>query len=438
MVYSQIGNNTASLEYKDDPLAKTIQPDYGKLSMSAWGIPQLDDIDKFAPKMDENLDTVPPEYTQYINNFNDLTSTAQKFMKLGVDITKPSLKPEENAAHLEWLQAFNDNVALGKKLQQSRKIRESVQSAATKDVYTNPVADEMLTSTDPYVFKGDLSGLKSLVDSRSRQRDYYYSKEDEQSANDEIQQTLDAIDQWEMQQINNNPAFEKQVQAQAQLARAQIKGARYDKYKNDIVGLKKQQIANTKAYQDAKLAIARDALSLKENQSTGVPFETESLIRSAGTGDQQSIDLINQFYGKDAKGASTGASIEVVNGSDILNGKEYKDGDEVKVIKTDKLKNKDGTIHTVKETGKYFLRFDGNGNRYITPVNETTVKSLTQGLIGKIVEAGVSKNKTSNLWSDEETEITDVPINTKNTNSKGITIKTSNTNGNSQKKKVTW
>lgn len=437
MIYNQIGNNTASLQYQDDPLAKTIQPDYKKLSMSAWGIPELEDMDKFAPKMDENLDTVPDEYTQYVNNFNDLTSTAQKFMKLGVDITKPSLNPQENAAHMEWLKSYNDNVALGKKLQQSRKIREAVQSAGTKDVFTNQVPDEVLTTTDPYVFRGDLSGLKSLVDSRSRTRDYYYSKEDEKGALDEIQQTLDAIDTWELQQTNNNPAFAPQVKAQAELARAQIKGARYDKYKNDLVGLKQQALNDTKAYRDAQLAIQRDALVLRQNQSTGVPFETESLIRNAGMGDQQSIDLINEFYGKDTKGVLNGASINVVNGSDIINGNiEYKDGDNVKTIKTTKLKNKDGSIHEVKETGKYFVRFDENGNRYITPVNETTIRSMSQGIIGKVTEAGVSKNKTSNLWSEEETEISDVPINSKNKSGSSITIKTNNTN--STKKKVTW
>lgn len=424
MIYGSLGNNTAGLEYKKDPLADTIAPDYKKLSMSAWGMPDLDKMDKFAPKMDENLDTVPQEFNDYVKGLSDVTATVQKFMKLGIDLTKPSLDPQENAAHLELMQQYNDVLALGKKLQQSRKIREAVQTAATKDVYTNPVSNELLTTEDPYVFKGDTSGLQKLVDSRSKNRDYYYSKSDEGQANSEIEQTLNAIDGWEAQQINNNPSFEKQVKAQADLARAQIKGARYDQYKNDKIDLEKQGLAlkekainNTDAYHRGLLDMARKTFGWKQSQSAPIEFDTESLIRKAGTGDVQAIDLINKYIGVDDKGKKTSESLTVVKGSDLNNDKGY-------------LTQPDGSAIKIDPNQNYFIRVDAHKKRYATPVNDISIKSYTQGMIGKALEAGTQENKTSNLWSEDETEISDTPINAKKTSTQsgngGETVKKSN------------
>jgi hypothetical protein len=443
MIYSELGNNTQGLEYKDDPLAKTIAPDYNKLSMSAWGIPQLDEMDKFAPKMDENLDTVPDEYSQYLNNFQDLTSTAQKFMKLGFDITKPSLDPRENAAHMEWLQKFNSNTELGKKLQQSRKIREAIQSAGTKDVYTNPVTSDILTSTDPFVNRPDLDRLKGLVESRSKSRDLAYTMKDLEGANAEIAQTLDAIDGWEAQNIANNPAFEAQYKRDADLARAQIKGARYDQKSNDIMDLKRKAQAETSAYHRGILNLARNKFGWQQSQSAPIEFDTESLIRQAGTGDVQAIDLINRYYGTNPKGESTNASLKVIKGSALKGGIDVPYGDETKNVKATVLRQPNGSTITVDDNTNYFVRVDENGNKYVTPVNETSIRSYTQGVIGKTTEAGTSKNKTSNLWSGDEVEITDTPINAKKTNTQSGNSSTTNVSRNTTittqpKKKITW
>ena len=52
MIYAGIGDDLAKIDYREDPLAKTIAPNYQKLSMSAWGRAELTDFDYFNPEME--------------------------------------------------------------------------------------------------------------------------------------------------------------------------------------------------------------------------------------------------------------------------------------------------------------------------------------------------------------------------------------------------
>ena len=428
MIYNQIGNNTAGIQYQDDPLAQTIKPDYNKLSMSAWGIPQLDDIAQFAPKMDENLDTTPNEFGEYVKGLQDVTSTAQKFRKLGIDITTPSMTPEDNAAHTEWLNQYNGVVKLGKELQQSRKIREAIQQAGTKDVYTNPVpVTEILKSTDPYIERPDLAGIKAFVDSRKGSRDLAYRQQDFKTAVEEIDNGLAAIDQWEAQAIARKPEFAQQYKADADLQRSALKMPFYDQYKHDNLAYKYDALKSMDAYHKGILDLARQKFGWQQNQSNPIEFDTESLIRKAGEGDVQAIDLINRYYGTNSKGESNGASLTVVKGSNVKKGFDVKSGKKDVRVFAGALTQPDGTTISIKDDANYFVRVDENGKKHVTPVNDISIRSYTQGVIGKVTEAGTSKNKTSNLWSEDETEITDTPISAKkvsnNSGTNNIVIK---------------
>lgn len=401
MIYTQLGNNTQGLEYRDDPLAKTIAPDYEKLSMSAWGIPQLDDLDKFAPKMEENLDTTPNEFSQYINNFQDLTSTAQKFLKLGVDITKPSLNPEENAAHLEWLDKYNANIELGKKLQQSRREKEKYNTMLGKPgVWTNPLDEsKMVTSLDDLAYAPDFDTFEKAILAKSKRREQLFNAGQVDLANAELDDIKRQIDTY-VNQVP--PAFKAQAMQRAENLKSVLPQTIEDLQAQDKSRLAWARLNETSAYHKGILDLARQKFGWQQSQSQPIEFDTESLIRKAGTGDQQAIDLINRYYGYNAKGESTGGTLIVSKGEDLT-------------IK--RLKQPDGSYIEVNPNQNYFIRVDGTtGKKYVTPVNETSIKSFTQGVIGKVVEAGTSKNKTSNLWSEEETEVTDIPIGTKKTN----------------------
>jgi hypothetical protein len=127
----------------------------------------------------------------------------------------------------------------------------------------------------------------------------------------------------------------------------------------------------------------------------------------------------------------------------LKNGVDVKVGEDKVTIKNPTLRQPDGSIIMVDDNTNYFIRVDENGNKYVTPVNETSIRSYTQGVIGKTTEAGTSKNKTSNLWSGDEIEITDTPINAKKTNTQSGSGSTTNVSRNTKitttpKKKITW
>lgn len=442
MIYSELGNNTQGLEYKDDPLAKTIAPDYEKLSMSAWGIPQLDEMDKFAPKMDENLDTTPDEFNQYVTGLQDVTATAQKFMKLGFDITKPSLDPRENAAHMEWLQKYNQTVALGKQLQQSRREKEKYNTMIGKSgVWTNPLDEtKMVTNLDELAFAPDFDAFEKNIQSKVKKREQLFNKEDVGMANAELQAIKQQLDLY----VDQVPeSFKKQAMQRAEAIKSTIPASIEDAQAQDKSRLGWARLNETSKYHRGILDLARDKFGWQQSQSNPIEFDTESLIRQAGTGDIQAIDLINKYYGVNAKGEATGASLKVVKGTDLKNGVDVKVGEDKVTIKNPTLRQPDGSTITVDDNTNYFIRVDENGNKYVTPVNETSIRSYTQGVIGKTTEAGTSKNKTSNLWSGDEVEITDTPINAKKTNTQSGNSSTTNVSRNTTittqpKKKITW
>ena len=415
MIYSELGNNTQGLQYKDDPLAKTIAPDYEKLSMSAWGIPQLDEMDKFAPKMDENLDTTPDEFNQYVTGLQDVTATAQKFMKLGFDITKPSLDPRENAAHMEWLQKYNRVIGLGKELQQSRKNADLYSKMLGKSgVWANPRDEsKMVKSLDGLIFEPDFDAFEKGIQTKIKKREQLFRKEDVDASNAELRDLKGQLDLY-VEQVP--PEFKKQAMQRADALKSLIPASIEDAQAQDKSKLGWARLNETSKYHRGILDLARDKFGWQQSQSAPIEFDTESLIRQAGTGDIQAIDLINKYYGVNAKGEATGASLKVVKGTDLKNGVDVKVGEDKVTIKNPTLRQPDGSTITVDDNTNYFIRVDENGNKYVTPVNETSIRSYTQGVIGKTTEAGTSKNKTSNLWSGDEIEITDTPINAKKTN----------------------
>ena len=119
--------------------------------------------------------------------------------------------------------------------------------------------------------------------------------------------------------------------------------------------------------------------------------------------------------------------------NEIINGYRY--GQDAKgndvVVKAGKLKDINGNYEQIDPNAKYFFRLDPNGNRYITKVTPKSINEFSQGLIGKSVEQGTSKSKTSNLYQDDETVTSDVPIGSKNNSGSSGTIK------NKEVKKVT-
>lgn len=436
MIYSELGNNTQGLEYKDDPLAKTIAPDYEKLSMSAWGIPQLDEMDKFAPKMDENLDTVPDEYSQYLTNFQDLTSTAQKFMKLGFDITKPSLDPRENAAHMEWLQKFNSNTELGKKLQQSRKMRDAYENKylGQNGVWTNPIGGEILTGLDKYALNPDVRPLEQLV-SNAKHRELFTSKDNLQQAKQEYQEDLEAIDSWEQSQ----PAeFAQQAKQRADLARTSISNPMFDDYKSETLDLKKRQQSSTEAYQKARISLGQQGIDLakwkeenkqiKDNLVTGqFPAIVENLINNEGENTttfgkikydpltQKPIFEAETVFARKAKdvpnikvSGKTGA-----NPNDVLLIVKHKDGtittynknkpDEFQQFMTDYAPGHSFIENTVKSAlGTYGLTQDDLGEDVITPdfTPAAVSKKTTSGTSN--TAAGANKTSIKNITSKAE------------------------------------
>ena len=441
MIYSELGNNTQGLEYKDDPLAKTIAPDYEKLSMSAWGIPQLDEMDKFAPKMDENLDTTPDEFNQYVTGLQDVTATAQKFMKLGFDITKPSLDPRENAAHQEWLQKYNQTVALGKQLQQSRREKEKYNTMIGKSgVWTNPLDEtKMVTNLDELAFAPDFDAFEKGIQAKVKKREQLFRKEDVDASNAELQDMKSQLDLY-VEQVPE--AFKKQAMQRAEALKSLIPASIEDAQAQDKSKLGWARLNETSAYHKGVLDQARATLGWKQSQSAPIEFDTEQLIERAGNGDGQAIDFINKVYGYDDKGVANGAKLEVIKGSDLLYGVKLPKGDgtEYKAVKT--LTTKDGKKIKVLPDQNYFYRLKQDGTYQITPVDATSKKAYTNGLIGHLAEGYASKSKTSN-FGEEYIGEDDTPINAKKTNTQSGNSSTTNVSRNTTittqpKKKITW
>jgi hypothetical protein len=412
MIYSELGNNIQGLQYKDDPLAKTIAPDYEGLSMRAWGIPELDEMDKFAMKMDENLDTTPNEFNQYITGLNDVQATAQKFMKLGFDITKPSLDPRENAAHMEWLQKYNDTVALGKQLQQSRREKEKYNTMIGKsNVWTNPLNEtKMVTNLDELAFAPDFDAFEKNIQSKVKKREQLFKKEDVDMANAELQAIKQQLDLY----VDQVPeAFKKQAMQRAEAIKSTIPASIEDAQAQDKSRLGWARLNETSAYHKGVLDQARATLGWKKSQSAPIEFDTEQLIEKAGNGDIQAIDFINKVYGYNDKGEANDASLKVVNGSDLIFGIELP-GDGRKSVKV--LTDTKGRKIKVEPGKKYFYRIKPGGTEYnITPVDANSKKAYTNGLIGHLAEGYLSKNKTSN-FGEEFSGDDDVQISAKKTN----------------------
>jgi hypothetical protein len=253
MIYTGIGDNSAEIQYREDPLAREIKPDYNKLSMSAWGMPQLNDLEPFNPKIEDNLDSDSDSLRTYVETMSKLKDQANEFFKLGVDITKPSLDPDINDAHLEFNKKYNDALVLAKQSQYSRKLKEDITKNQNKDIYTNPVPYGLITSTDKYIERPDLAGIKAFVDSRKGSRDLAYRNSDYETAKQEIQTGLDAIDQWEQQAIARKPEFASQYKADAELQRAAIKLPFFDQYKHDNLDFKKKKQAEDLGFKYATL-----------------------------------------------------------------------------------------------------------------------------------------------------------------------------------------
>lgn len=424
MIYTGIGDNLADINYREDPLAKEIKPDYNKLSMSAWGMPQLDDLDQFNPKMEDKADTIPDAYGEYVKNFSDLKSTAQQFLKLGKDITKPSLDPDVNAAHLEWLKMYNDNVKLGKELAQSKTYRDKYENnyLGKQGVWTNPIGDEVVKGLSEYAYSPDFDTFEKGILAKAKKREELYTKgytDLANAENDEIKMQLDSF----IEQVP--PAFKEQALKRAENLKSLIPDAVEDKYKQDKFTFQKQQEANKNAWKAKDFALKSDYQQWRKQQSLPIEFDTKSLIEEAGNGNLQAIGLIQHYYGSNKKGEPNGAQFNTVKGDEIIKGYTYGQDDKGKdvKVKTTKLKDINGVYEDVDPNAKYFFRLDPNGSRYITKVTPKSVLIFTQGLIGKSVEEGTSKSKTSNLYQDDEIDVSDVPISSKNNSGSSGTIK---------------
>lgn len=252
MIYTGIGDNSAEIQYREDPLAREIKPDYNKLSMSAWGMPQLNDLEPFSPKMEEKADTIPALYTEYVNNFGQLKATAQEFLKLGKDITKPSLDPDVNAAHLEWLQQYNNNVKLGKELVQSRVYRDKYENnyLGKSGTWTNPIGDEVIKGLSDYVYSPETKPLEDLVRTHSTRREMFMTNNDVQSALRENEAAEKAIDEW----VAIQPAqFKDKAIQQATAYKASLKDPILDQYKIQNLDFKKKKQAEDLAFKYASL-----------------------------------------------------------------------------------------------------------------------------------------------------------------------------------------
>lgn len=425
MIYTGIGDNLAEIQYREDPLAKEIKPDYNKLSMSAWGMPQLNDLEQFNPKMEDKADTIPDAYSEYVKNFNDLKSTAQQFLKLGKDITKPSLDPDVNAAHLEWLKMYNDNIKLGKELSQSRVYRDKYENnyLGKAGTWTNPIGNEVVTGLGDYVYSPETKSLEDLIRTRASRREMFMINKDVESALKENEEAEKAIDDWVAIQP---PQFKDKAIQQATAYKASLKDPILDQYKIQNLDFKKKKQAED-------FALKSDYQQWRKQQSLPIEFDTKSLIEDAGNGNMQAIALIQHYYGVNQKGEPNGAQFNTVKGNEIINGYTY--GQDAKgndvVVKAGKLKDINGNYEQIDPNAKYFFRLDPNGNRYITKVTPKSINEFSQGLIGKLVEQGTSKSKTSNLYQDDETVTSDVPIGSKNNSGSSGTIK------NKEVKKVT-
>lgn len=425
MIYTGIGDNLAEIQYREDPLAKEIKPDYNKLSMSAWGMPQLNDLEQFNPKMEDKADTIPDAYSEYVKNFNDLKSTAQQFLKLGKDITKPSLDPDVNAAHLEWLKMYNDNIKLGKELSQSRVYRDKYENnyLGKAGTWTNPIGNEVIKGLDQYAYSPETKSLEDLIRTRASRREMFMINKDVQSALKENEEAEKAIDDWVAIQP---PQFKDKAIQQATAYKASLKDPILDQYKIQNLDFKKKKQAED-------FALKSDYQQWRKQQSLPIEFDTKSLIEDAGNGNMQAIALIQHYYGVNQKGEPNGAQFNTVKGNEIINGYRY--GQDAKgndvVVKAGKLKDINGNYEQIDPNAKYFFRLDPNGNRYITKVTPKSINEFSQGLIGKSVEQGTSKSKTSNLYQDDETVTSDVPIGSKNNSGSSGTIK------NKEVKKVT-
>lgn len=327
MIYQNVGNDMAGLDYRHDPLADKIAPDYPKLNMAAWGIPELDDIDQFKADMADNVDTVPNEHSQYVANFADLTSQAEKFRKLGVDITKPSLNPQENAAHMAWQASWNDNIKLGQQLQQSKKFRDKASvDAAKKDVWTNPVPDEILKGLDDIDYSPDRASLDQLVKSRSGKRDLLYQMGDVQKAVQEEDTGMQAIDQWA---ANVPPAFKQQALREAELAKASFKSPFYDQYKHDYLSYQKQKQAQDLGFKYA-------TLDAKGNE---VPSDFTDIVMDLINGNKQGLGRnlagvkVGEFYGQ--IGDKVEKLDDVIKNTYTVTGKDLKSKMGIGMVKSD-------------------------------------------------------------------------------------------------------
>ena len=252
MIYTGIGDNSAEIQYREDPLAREIKPDYNKLSMSAWGMPQLNDLEQFNPKMEDKADTIPALYTEYVNNFGQLKATAQEFLKLGKDITKPSLEPDVNAAHLEWLQQYNNNVKLGKELAQSRVYRDKYENnyLGKSGTWTNPIGDEVIKGLSDYAYSPETKPLEDLVRTHSTRREMFMTNNDVQSALRENEAAEKAIDEW----VAIQPAqFRDKAVQQAAAYKASLKDPMLDQYKIQNLDFKKKKQAEDLGFKYATL-----------------------------------------------------------------------------------------------------------------------------------------------------------------------------------------
>lgn len=356
MIYTGIGDDLAKIDYREDPLAKTIAPNYQKLSMSAWGMPELNDLQQFNPEMEKNIDTVPDQFNQYVQGLNDLKSKVQGLMKTGVDITKPSLDPQVNAAHLEFLQKFNNITALGKQLQQSRKLKDQYATLSGKNgVWTNPIDEsKMITSLNDYSYAPDFDAFEKGILAKAKKREELFKSGQVELANAENDAIKTQLDTY----INQvPPAFKEQAKVRAENLKALIPDAIQDVYKNDKLALQEKIHNDRMKFNYATLNSKSDQLQ------SDFPLIVSDLIN--GNSNNYGSLLKGVVVGKTFVNTGTDEEPKNVEVDNIIKDVKYTTGNEAKKMFGQKFNNDDGQTTTFNDDDKVVVLYRTSGAKVI-------------------------------------------------------------------------
>ena len=272
-MYNNTGANTVKFDFNGNALANSLYPTKDELSMSIWGMPELDDIKKPDMSLEEDFDMEASGANQYVSTIQNLSSLWEEAKANGIDPSNPGTNRNAQQFSKEWQSAFYENINLGKKLSQSLKNREFYQKASTlPNTIALPLQKGQIVTSDDVnnsILRYDDTPLKQIA-SAYKNNELVYGNSNLDILEQEYNQAQKAIVGW----LDTQPQqFREQLNQQVVLPYLNaIKSPIIDDYKREKylldlkkannsyeLGLKRNEIAERNANtNEGKLKLAKE------------------------------------------------------------------------------------------------------------------------------------------------------------------------------------